>query len=132
MADNNFASSVEAMMKSMDGYLHTKNVVGDPIKIGDNIILPLSEVSFGIGAGAYDGNVKSNGGGGGMGGKMSTSALLVIGKDGSTKLVNVKSSDAVSKIMEMVPDLINRFTKGGKNAEEADAEGVNEADFTEE
>ena len=45
-----------------------------------------------------------------MSGKMSPSAVLVI-KDGQTKLVNIKNQDTVTKIIDMVPDLVDRFTK---------------------
>lgn len=46
----------------------TKTVVGDAITVGDTIILPLVDVSFGMGATAKAEGVKS-GGGGGIGGK---------------------------------------------------------------
>lgn len=49
-----------------------------------------------------------------MSAKMSPSAVLVI-QNGVTKLVNVKHQDAVTKVIDMVPDLVNRFM-GGKNA----------------
>ena len=43
-----------------------------------------------------------------MSAKMSPSAVLVI-QNGVTKLVNVKNQDAVTKVIDMAPDLINRF-----------------------
>jgi uncharacterized spore protein YtfJ len=69
----------------------------------------LVDVSFGVAAGAFAENAKNNGGGG-MGGKVSPSAVLVINKNG-TKLVNVKNQDAITKILDMVPDFVNKFTK---------------------
>ena len=111
MAENksNFENTVEALFKGMDSFINTKTVVGDAIHIGENIILPLVDVSFGVGAGAFSENARNNGGGG-MGGKMTPSAVLVI-KNGSTKLVNIKNQDAVTKILDMAPDIVNRFTK---------------------
>ena len=52
MADsnNNFKSTVEALFKGMDAVVSSKTVVGDAIHINDTIILPLVDVSFGIGA----------------------------------------------------------------------------------
>lgn len=105
---NNFENTVEALFRGMDSFITTKTVVGDAIHIGENIILPLVDVSFGVAAGAFAENTK-NSGAGGMGGKISPSAILVINKNG-TKLVNVKNQDAVTKILDMAPDLINRFT----------------------
>lgn len=112
MADNSFNNTVESLFKGMDAFITTKTVVGDAVKFDDGtIILPLVDVSFGVGAGAFSNeSEKKNNGGGGMGGKIQPSAVLVI-KDGVTKLVNVKNQDGMTKILDMVPDFIDRFTK---------------------
>lgn len=111
MAENQFSGVVEALMKGMDTVLSTKTVVGEATQIGDTIILPLVDVSFGVGAGAgVNGEKKSQNGAGGMGGKMTPSAVLVIGKNGMTKLVNVKNQNTATKILDMIPDLVDRFT----------------------
>ena len=75
MADsnNNFKSTVEALFKGMDAVVSSKTVVGDAIHINDTIILPLVDVSFGIGAGSSSADKKEKGMGG-IGGKMSPSA----------------------------------------------------------
>lgn len=58
-------------------------------------------------------------------GKMSPSAVLVI-HDGITRLVNVKNQDTVSKIIDMVPDIIEKFRK--KDDKDPDVEkAVDEA-----
>lgn len=48
----------------MDSFITTKTVVGDAIHIGDTIILPLVDVSFGVAAGAFSAEKKNNGAGG--------------------------------------------------------------------
>ncbi len=106
---NNFNSVVSSLMKGMEGFLSTKTVVGEATQVGDTIILPLVDVTFGVGAGASSQD-KKNGGAGGMTGKMSPSAVLVI-KNGQTKLVNIKNQDTVTKVIDMIPDLIDRFTE---------------------
>ena len=110
MADNTFQNTVAELFKGMDNFISTKTVVGEAIHIGDTIILPLVDVSFGVGAGAFAENAKNNGGGG-MGGRISPSAILVISESG-TKLVNIKNQDAITKIIDLVPDMINKFFKG--------------------
>lgn len=115
MAENNFQSTVESLFKGMDSFITTKTVVGDAITVGDTIILPLVDVSFAVGAGAFSDNGKNNGGGG-MGGKITPSAVLVISKSG-TKLVNVRNQDAITKILDMIPDLAEKFTGKGKEDE---------------
>ena len=106
MADN-FQTTVDSLFKGMENFITTKTVVGEAIHIGDTIILPLIDVAFGVAASAKHEDRKNNGGGG-MGGKMSPSAVLVI-KDGTTKLVNIKQQDGVTKILDMVPDVIDRL-----------------------
>lgn len=109
MAENGFKNTVESLFAGMDSFLSTKTVVGEAVTIGDTTLLPLVDVSFGVGAGAFlDGN--NNSAGGGMGGKMSPSAVLVIGPNG-TRLVNVRNQDALTKILDMVPDLADKFVK---------------------
>ena len=74
MAENNFSAVVDSLLKGMNTILSTKTVVGEVTKVGDTIILPLVDVSFGVGAGATV-NDKKNGGGGGFSAKMSPSAV---------------------------------------------------------
>ena len=108
MADNNFSGVVQSLLSGMNSVMSSKTVIGEPTKIGDTIVLPLVDVSFGVGAGSTNAD-KKNRGCGGFGAKMSPSAVLVI-KNGSTKLVNIKNQDAVTKILDLVPDVMNRFT----------------------
>lgn len=128
MAENNFAQVMESLFKGMDAFLSAKTVIGEATKIGDVIILPLVDVSFGVGAGASAGD-KKNGGGGGMTGKMSPSAVLVIKPDGATKLVNVKNQDSVTKVLDLIPDLVDKFTKkkNDKEDEVSDDEAIDAA-----
>lgn len=121
---NNFDTTVQSLFKGMDSFISTKTVVGDAITIGDTIILPLVDVSFGVGAGAFAGDKKQNAGGG-MGAKISPSAILVI-SNGVTKLVNVRNQDTMTKILDMVPDFVNKFT-GTKTEASPVADAIQEA-----
>lgn len=112
MADNNFRATVESLFKGMDSFLTTKTVVGDAIHIGDTIILPLVDVSFGVAAGAFSGEKKDSGAGG-LGGRVQPSAVLVI-QNGNTKLVNVKNQDGITKLLDMVPEFVDKFTSKNK------------------
>lgn len=105
---NNFDATVSSLFKGMDSFLSAKTVVGDAVHVNDTIILPLCDVNFGVGAGAFADDKKNNAGGG-MGAKMSPSAVLVI-QNGTTKLVNIKNQDTVTKILDMVPDVFDRIT----------------------
>ena len=121
MSENNFNATVESLFKGMDSFLSTKTVVGEAVKFDDGtIVLPLVEVSFGVGAGAFAGDKKNNAGGG-LGGKITPNSVLVI-QNGSSKIVNINEKDSVSKILDMVPDVINKFTKNSKKKSDIDLE----------
>ena len=119
-SDNNFKATVDSLFHGMDSFLTSKTVVGEALHMGDTIILPLVDVTFGVAASAKSENSKHNGGGG-MGGKMSPSAVLVI-QNGTTKLVNVKNQDGLTKILDMVPDFVNKFVGGDKSGEDSATE----------
>lgn len=108
MQENNFNTTVQSLFKGMDSFITTKTVIGEAVHIGDTIILPLVEVTFGVGAGAFSQDKKNNAGGG-LGGKITPSAVLVI-QNGNTKLVNIKNQDSITKIIDMVPELVDKFT----------------------
>ena len=128
MADNSINNVCESLMKGMETFLSTKTVVGEPTVVGNVTIIPLMDVSFGVGAGASSKD-KKNGGGGGIGGKMSPNAVLVIRADGSTKMVSVKSDDSLTKVMNFVPEMLDKFANMGKK--EPTDEEVKDAAFPE-
>ena len=108
MADKNtFESSVKALLDGLDGFVSTKTVVGNATTVNDCTIIPFMDVSLGVGAGAYANS--GNGSGGGMGAKLTPSAILIVQKDGAVKLINVKGEDTVVKVLDMVPDVIDRI-----------------------
>ena len=110
MAETKFNETVASLFKGMDSFVSAKTVIGEPVTVGDTIILPLVDVSFGVGAGAFASDNKNNAGGG-MTGKVTPSAVLVV-QNGQTKLVNIKNRDTITKLLDMVPDVIDKFTKG--------------------
>ena len=117
MADKN-KKTTEELVEAMEHFITTKSVVGEPIKIGDTILLPLADVSFGMGIGMFS---KGENGTGGVGGKITPNAILVL-KKGSSKIISVKDADGVSKIIDMVPDIVNKFPdfKGKKKDKKTD------------
>ena len=80
----NFGSSVDELLKGLEGFVSSKTVVGEPIQVNDATIIPLVDM-------------------------ISPCAVLIIQK-GMAKVVNIKNQDLTTKIVDMVPDLINRFT----------------------
>ncbi len=132
MADNVFRNNMTSLMESMDAFLNTKTVVGDAVKVGNSIILPLADISFGAGSGVFESSAK-NRSGGGMGAKISPTAVLVI-NDSGTRMVSVKNSDAISKIIDMVPDIAAKFFRKKETGEKntGDFDDIDAADIDQE
>ena len=128
MSDNNIKNTVDALLNGLDGLISSKTLVGNEIKVGDTIIIPLVDVSFGMGAGSSVGD-KAGKGMGGMSGKITPSSVLVI-KDGSVRLVNIKNQDMMTKILDMAPEFLDRFTsrKEDKVTEEEVSDLLDEAE----
>ena len=108
MAESSFNSVVNSLLDGMEGFLSSKTVVGEPVTVGDTILIPFVDVSFGVGAGTFRGEKKDNGAGG-LTGKMTPTAVLVI-QNNSTRVVSIKNQDAVTKIIDMVPEIMNKIT----------------------
>lgn len=118
---NDFNQTVGTLYKGMDAFLSTKTVVGEPIQVGDTTLIPLVDVNFGVGAGAF-GNAKgTNQAGGGMGGKMSPTAVVVI-QDGQVRMMPIAEESTLTKILDMIPGVTAKIQDFlGKRNKEADA-----------
>ena len=105
---NEFNATVGSLFRGMDAFLTSKSVVGDPISIGDTTIIPLCDVNFSVGAGAFGGK-RSEATSGGMGGKLSPSAIIVI-KDGYSQIINVNAEKgSLAKVIEMIPEAADKL-----------------------
>ena len=105
---DDFNSTINSLFKGMDAFLTSKSVVGEPIVVGETTIIPLCDVNFGVGAGAY-GSKRSDSAGGGMGGKLSPTSIIVI-KDGYAQILNLhEDAGALGKIIDMLPGVTDKI-----------------------
>lgn len=83
--------------------LNTKTVVGEPIVVEGNTLIPLVNVGFGFGVGTGQGTDPKKGGGTGGGGGVKPVALVIINEAG-VQVEPIKSSTAsvIEKIAETV------------------------------
>lgn len=125
MANTNIDGTISTLFHGMDGFVSSKSVVGDPIKVGDTIIIPLLDVNFGMAAGAFNKQTGNNAAGG-IGAKLSPAAVLVI-SNGKTRLVNIKNQDAISKIIDMAPEIVDRITSFFKKEKTEEEEQIEQA-----
>ena len=135
---NHVNQNLELMFDKMEDFISTKTVVGETITVGDIVLIPLIEVSVGLGAGGSQGEEKSakDSGGGGLGAKIIPSAILAV-IHGNVQLINVKNQDAVSKLIDMAPGIASKLNFGAvfskrKKEEEKQDEQKEEIKFEEE
>ena len=89
--------------------LNTKTVVGDPITVEGNTLIPLISVGFGFGVGGGHGTEpkkgSGQGGGTGGGGGVKPVALIIINEDG-VRVEPIKSGTA--SVLEKVAETIGK------------------------
>jgi uncharacterized spore protein YtfJ len=117
---------VEKLLKTAMGeierMLNTKTVVGEPITIEGNTLIPLVSVGFGFGAGGGTGKMKAGeagegaGGGTGGGGGVKPIAMIIINQDG-VRLEPIKG--AATSVLEKVAETIGK-TAAAKAAKESE------------
>jgi len=128
--------NLQDLFSKLEDYVSTKTVVGEPVHIGDVILIPLVDVSFGMGTAMMadseeDAGKKGgrDGGGGALGAKMTPSAVVVI-NGGTVQLVNIKNQESVNKVLDMIPGLLSKLNLGSlfkKKDDEAEVVEVAEA-----
>ena len=117
-------NTVTSLFDGMDAFFSSKTVVGEPIKVDANTtIIPLVDLTFGMGAGeTANNNANKNKSAGGIGGKMTPSAAIVI-SNGKTKMITVKGGDMVSKIIDAVPEVIDKI-KGNEGISDDEVKDI--------
>lgn len=108
-------------INEIERLLDTKTVVGDPITVEGNTLIPLISVGFGFGVGGGEGAdpKKGSGAGGGTGGGggVKPVALIIVNKDG-VRVEAIKGGTA--SVLEKVAEAVGKAAAGkaeGKDAE---------------
>lgn len=125
---NTIKENLSTLFSKMEDFVSTKTVIGEPVVVGDVILVPLVDVTFGMATGMAAANEENKGkdsGGGGMGAKMTPSAVVVI-VNGTAQLVNIKNQESTSKLIDMIPGILaklpflaNLFDKKNEASDEA-------------
>ena len=106
-------------MEKIKAMVDVNTIVGDPVTTADGTtVIPVSKVSFGFGAGGseFAQDLKDNpaadgkmfGGGAGSGVSINPIAFLVIGKDSVRILPITNNVSTADRIIDAVPDLLNK------------------------
>ena len=109
---NDFTSVIKSLLEGTDGMLCAKTVVGNAIRVGETILIPLSDVTIGCA-------------------KMTPSAVLII-KDGNTKVVNIKDQNSLSRLIDLVPEVVDKFVAAKQGRDMMSDEEARQTAFPEE
>ncbi len=116
-------------MNSIQDMVDVNTIIGEPIETSNNVvIIPISKVSFGFAAGGsefkgetideYTKREKEEaiqyrlpfGGGSGAGVSINPVAFLIV-QEGCVKLLPVSHSSAIDKLIDYVPDLMEKINQ---------------------
>lgn len=122
-------------MEKIKAMVDVNTIVGDPVTTADGTtVIPVSKVSFGFGAGGSefaqdlkdnpDADGKMFGGGAGSGVSINPIAFLVIGKESVRILPITNSVTTADRIIDAVPDLLNKVNGFIKDLKSKDDEVV--------
>ncbi len=136
MAGGTTKEILETLLDKLQNIAATKTVVGEPVMIGEKIIVPVVKVALGVGAGSGAGPGKADGdgpGGSGGGAGLSVSPVAFIVIDGhNIHLFGTKPS-VLDNLTAKLPDLVNsisdaipKFQNAKKAAKEAKEEKTDE------
>ena len=118
MAEHPIQGLMDTAMSNIKSMVDVDTIVGEPVTTPDGtVIIPISTVSFGFGAGGTQFAAKQDtvtpenpmfGGGCGGGANVKPIAFLVVG-GGNVRLLPINNkSTPVDKIIDMVPEVVDK------------------------
>ena len=111
--------TIDSIFNGVQGLIDTKKVIGEPYTIGETTIIPFIETNMGFGVG----DLKNDKEAAGSGCKVKPIACLII-QDGFTKLINIDNQDAITKALDMIPDLVDKLINRNKYDNETIKEAI--------
>ena len=138
MAEHPINGLMETAMQSIKDMVDVNTIVGEPVESKDGtVIIPISKVSFGFGAGGSDfGGKKEDaeksaanfGGGSGGGASIEPVAFMVVGKEQIKLMPIEKNTSPVQDIIDSVPTLVDKVIKAVKKKKDKPEKGEKAAD----
>lgn len=105
-------NNLETIFSRLENMFKAKTVIGDPLTIGEVTLVPVVNVTFGIGAGGGEGGKWPEQGGGGIGAgtgaRLTPSAIVVI-KGDQVSLLPLGGRSNFESIIEKVPEVIGKI-----------------------
>ncbi len=98
---------IKGVASELKEFLSTKNVVSEPIDLGDKVVIPVARFGFGFGAGSgqgKDGGSEGAGGGGGI----EPVALIILHKNVTghegVQVMSLKKDSAIAQVISALSE----------------------------
>lgn len=116
----------DTMVSTIKESISTNTVIGEPMEFGAATLIPVMSVYFGFGGGGgHDGRTDGKGGGSGAGGgggaRLHVTGFIVV-KGDEVSFLPTGRGGAVEKIMDTLPELLDKaMAKRRRSTDAADA-----------
>lgn len=140
MSEHPIEGLMRTAMNSIQDMVDVNTIIGEPIETGSDVmIVPISKVCFGFAAGGSEFNTETLneykkkekeeemqyklpfGGGSGAAVSINPVAFLVINNE-NIKLMPINHASTIDKLIDYIPDIVNKFCKKDEPKEVKDAE----------
>ncbi|MDO5564785.1 MAG: GerW family sporulation protein [Eubacteriales bacterium] len=124
LKETNIQKTFTTMLEGFKTFAKTNSVVGEPIYAGDSIIIPIMELSCGMGVGDFSSEKENfQKSAGAINAKLTPTSLLII-QEGKTRLMSIKNQDFISKTLDMVPDFVDKLLGKHKISQRAEKDAI--------
>ncbi|HDR05970.1 MAG TPA: sporulation protein [Candidatus Marinimicrobia bacterium] len=112
-------TTIETLLEKAKEIARSETVVGEPITAGSVTLIPISKISVGFGTGGFLNDEKKKNSEAATGGIQVTPVAVIAVFEDSAKLLTLdKREQSLSKLIDLVPDVLDRFApkkkKGGE------------------
>jgi len=113
---------IKTSLEHIQHIAKTETIFGNPVKIGDITLVPVSKVSVGFAAGGGGKDEKSGSGAGSGGGvNVTPVAFISISPGGDIKVHSLDNGDLdLGKLLSMAPEAVKKLAKFFKKKERDD------------
>lgn len=110
MGDINIFDNLNTLFANLEKLLTSKTVIGEAITVGNTTLIPVVDVSFGLGIGGGGGEDRNKSGkaASGVGGKVSASAVIVL-RGEHVQVMQISRGNTLDKLVDMIPEMVDKF-----------------------
>ena len=112
--DNKISEIMQTAIEEIKAMVDADTIIGDPIRISDMTVIPVSKITFGIASGGVDFDTKAStnkifGGGGGAGVSVTPVCFIAV-MNGDVQILNINAAESLAdKAVSLVPELFEKI-----------------------